>query len=247
MKFLKTILSTSAALAVSATVAFAGQELTPDQVSKLKAEYPELIGKPGIKVLKGMDQGKFSQLELEVMTPRGPQQFEVFVVDGLENAIFAGNAYDKTGKKYNLPKNVDLIKEGVAFKVGHGPEQIYLVTEPECPYCQRLEKNLAPDVGEKFTINVIPMPLSFHKKATPMFYWVFAAETEEEKAKRLHAVMTGDKEFEKFTPTAEQKAKFDEMIKKGYGAAMELKAGGTPSVYNADFEKIDYSMLVKKQ
>ena len=235
-------------LSISAltVLAFAGTEITQEQKTKLQMDYPELIGKPGITINKGINHGKFTQVELEVKTPKGVQQFEVFVVDGIET-VFAGNAYDKTGKKIDLPKNGDLIKKGVAFTSGKGKEPIYLVTDPECPYCQKFEENIDPEVAKKYSINVIPMPLSFHKSATPMFYWILSGKNNAEINKRFHAVMIEkNKEWEKFTPTEAEKAKLDEVIKNGLNAAMELKAGGTPSMFDKDFKQMDLGSLMKK-
>lgn len=248
MKLLKQSLSLAAILAVGTSSAFAakGDTLSNADISKLQADYPELIGKQGVKVLKGLDQGNFKQLELEVRGPRGPQQFEVFVVDGVD-AVFAGNAYSKKGEKFSLPVNTDLIKSGVALKIGTGPKNVYVVTDPECPYCQRLEQNLADDVYEKYTINIIPMPLSFHKKAKPMLHWVLAGKDAKEQADRLHAVMAKkDTSFESYKPTKEEIAKNEALFATAYKAAMELRATGTPSVYDDKFQKANYDFLLKK-
>jgi thiol:disulfide interchange protein DsbC len=230
-----------AALGVSA---FAGN-LKPAEIEKIKKDYPELIGKTGIRVVKAVDQGKFIQMQLEAATQRGPQMFEVFIVDGVK-AVFAGNAYKQNGEKFNLPVNEKLIKDGVAIKVGTGPTQLYLVTDPECPYCQKLEAAIDPEVYKKVTINVIPMPLSFHKNAVPMYQWVLSANSETEKASRLHKVMTGDKEWESFKPTADQVSKVKTIVDTALKSAMELNAGGTPSLYDSKFQKADFSLITKK-
>lgn len=246
LKFLGKTLVLSALVSSSAFAA-QGDILTTKDIDKLKADYPELIGKPGITVTKGIDQGQFKQIELEVVGPRGPQQFEVFVMDNVK-AIFAGNAYNEKGEKFNLPINEALIKEGIGIKIGNGPKNVYIVTDPECPYCQNLEKNLADDVYSKYTINVIPMPLSFHKNAKPMLNWILAAKTEKEKGERLHAVMAkGDKTYETYTPTKEELAKNEALFEKAYKSANELKASGTPTVYDDKFQKVDYGFLLKQQ
>lgn len=247
MKLIKKSLAIGAILGLAATSVFAakGDVLTAAEINTLKSNFPTVIGKPGIKVLKGIDQGEFKQLELEVRTQRGPQQFQVFVVNGTKT-LFAGNAYNEKGEKYNLPVNVELIKAGVAFKMGTGPKELYLVTEPECPYCQKLEKNLASDVLEKYTINIIPMPLSFHKKAKPMLNWVFAGANDKEKTDRMHKVLLGDQSYASYKPSAEELAKNEEIFSKGMKAAMELKAGGTPSVFDDKFQKVNYQFLLKK-
>jgi len=228
-----------------ATAAFASTPLSKTDIDKLKKEYPQLIGKKGITVKKGIDQGKFKQIELEIQTRRGPQTFEVFVVDGVDNLVFAGSAFDKAGNKYSLPVNEKAIKNGVAFEMGTGPEVLYLVTDPECPYCQRLEKQIKPEALKKYTIKVIPMPLSFHKEAKPMYTYILAGKDNKEKSERMHKTMTGDKSYKDFKPTEEQKKAANEIFKKGYAGAKELKAGGTPSLYNSKFQKVSQGILIE--
>lgn len=236
------LLAFMASLGVSA---FAGT-LKPAEIAKIKKDYPELIGKTGIRVVKAVKQDKFVQLQLEAATPRGPQVFEVFVVDGVK-AVFAGNAYKASGEKFTLPVNESTIKDGIAFKIGSGPTQLYLVTDPECPYCQKLEASIDPEAYKHVTINLIPMPLSFHKSAIPMYQWVLAAGTDKEKADRLHNVMTGDKTWESFKPSEAQVKSATVIIEKAQKAAMELNAGGTPSLFDAKFQKADFGLIVKQQ
>lgn len=223
----------------------ASTKLSADKISELKKAYPELIGKQGMKVVKGVDQGEFSQLELEVNTRRGPQTFEVFIVKGV-NAVFAGSAFSKSGEKFNLPINEKLVKEGIRFTMGSGDKQLYLVTDPECPYCTKLEKKITKEALEKYTINLIPMPLSFHKNSKAMLYYIMAGKDNKEKVERLHSTMAkGDLSYKDFKPTQKQLDLFNEQIRKGNAAANELKATGTPSLFNSNFNKIGYGILLK--
>ena len=36
-----------------------------------------------------------------------------------------------------FPTNAQIVKEGVAFSFGNGPD-LYVVTDPECPFCRRV-------------------------------------------------------------------------------------------------------------
>jgi thiol:disulfide interchange protein DsbC len=233
------------ALTLLASIAFAGTELSKKEIEQLKTDYPQLIGKQGIVVKKGIDQGKFKQLELEIQTRRGPQQFEVFVVKGVDDVVFAGSAFNKVGDKYSLPVNEKAIKDAVAFEMGNGSETLYLVTDPECPYCQRLEKAIKPEALKKYTIKVIPMPLSFHKKAKPMYTYILAGKDNKEKSERMHKTMTGDTSYQNYKPTEKETKTAEEIFKKGYVGAKELKAGGTPSLYNSKFQKVTQDLLTK--
>ncbi|MFL1706537.1 thioredoxin fold domain-containing protein [Campylobacter sp. MOP7] len=221
----------------------AKRELTPEQLKEIKMRFPTVFTEGQVTIDKGIDHGKFKQFWVIVRTPQGNQKFESFVFNDIPDILVAGAAYDVKGEKIALPLDAKTINDAVMVKMGTGEKQVYLVTDPECPYCQRLESNITPDVLKKYTINVIPMPLSFHPKAKPMLYWVLDAPKEEQ-AKRLSKVLTGDTEFEKFKPSAELKAKADAIIEKGFRAAEELNAQGTPSLFDDKFQPLDPSVLL---
>lgn len=224
--------------------AYVANELTAAEIQELKERFPALLNQGQIEITRSKKYDKVTQFEVEIQSPQGPIRFSSFAVDGVDY-IFSGNAYDKDAKVLTLPVNLDEINDAVAMKVGNGPTQLYLFTEPECPYCQRMEQNLDQEKMKGYTLNIMPMPLSFHKEAKPMFNWVLSAETEEEKAERLHVVMLGDKEYKNFKPTAEQLAKFEDTYAKVAKVAKVVGADGTPSVFNDKMEKVDYRILLK--
>ena len=54
----------------------------------------------------------------------------------------------------------------VAFTYGHKGKVVYLFTDPECPFCQRLEPTLKKLADEgKIQVKVILFPLPFHRHA----------------------------------------------------------------------------------
>ena len=146
-----------------------------------------------------------------------------------------------------MPKNKELIKQAVSVKVGTGPEQLYLVTDPECPFCRRLEENIDPEAKKKYTLNVILFPLPFHADAKPMSRYILAGKDNEERAKRLHDVMTGSEGWKEFKVPESQKEEIEAKIKKGLDAANELRAGGTPTLFDAYFSPVDVGLIAKKQ
>lgn len=243
----KKILSIVALSALTTTVfAATGDLLSQDKIKEIENKFPKILKVPGLTINKGMERKGFSQLEIEVSTQQGPQTFEAFVVDGVD-VFFAGTAYDKEGKSITLPIDVDSVKAGVALSFGNpNGEEVYLVTDPECPYCQRLEHSLSANALSKYKVNVIPMPLSFHPNAIPMLYYAFDAGENDKIVERLSKVMKGeDKSYKDFKPSAELKAKVDKIVQSGYKAATVLKAQGTPSLYNKDFRPVDAGILTR--
>ncbi|MEO1958550.1 MAG: thioredoxin fold domain-containing protein [Nautiliaceae bacterium] len=136
--------------------------------------------------------------------------------------------------------NKDVVKNGIVFSFGKGKDDIYVVTDPECPFCRQFEKMAKKSkMGEKYRIHVIFLPLSFHKHAMDMIYYILSAETQEERVKRFNATLSGDNSWKNFKPTKEQKVKIDKEIEKSKKAAYELGAKGTPSFYDKNFNEIE--------
>ncbi len=249
-KTLSTILASALMLGAVNSLSAEPIKLNPAEIEKIKKDYPQMLGNSNTEIKKAYNQGDFKQLQVKVtfQTPRGPQsqKFDVFLANG-SKTVFAGNAYKPTGEKYDLPIDASVIEKGVAFTVGKGKEVVYLVTDPECPFCQRLETSMPANIGDKYTIKVIPIPLPMHPNAKDIIAWALSGKTNDVIAKRMHDAMTGSKEWQSFSPTPEEKAKYDEKINDYLDAASELNANGTPMVFNSKYEKIDTGVLVNSK
>ena len=183
---------------------------------------------------------------IEIDTPRGKAL--IYVTKDKKYTIL-GKVIDKNGKILipNFPKNAKIINEGVVFTFGNGNKEIYLVTDPECPYCRMLEKQKKDILAKNYKVHVILMPLPFHKNAKAMSYYILAGKTDNERAKRMQEVLAGSNAWKNFHPSKEEIAKFENELKKSKKAAIELGAQGTPSVYDKDFNPIEWPNLGEKQ
>ncbi len=65
------------------------------------------------------------------------------------------------------PEQLKKLDSLVAFTAGEGPKTLYLITDPDCPFCKKLEKTLQELIKEgKITVKVILFPLErLHPKA----------------------------------------------------------------------------------
>jgi len=243
-------------LAIAGALLFAGSNLFAKEVKLSQGELQsvtqklKIFDKNGIelKVVDGIQKDNLEILKIKVYQRGIPRQTVVAYKYKNSDALIFGKAIDlKTGKEISLPKNMNIVKEGVAFKIGHGPKKLYLVTDPECPFCRRMEKNLPKNFEDKYTVNVIPMPLSFHKHAKQMYYYILAGKNNQEKAKRMKDVMTGkDLNWQNYKPSQKELEKYNKIIRNGYKAARELGARGTPSVFDEKGNPINYMELLKK-
>jgi len=183
---------------------------------------------------------------IEIDTPRGKGL--IYVTKNKKYTII-GRVLKSNGQMLipNFPKNAEIIKKGVLFTFGKGKKEIYLVTDPQCPFCRMMEKEKKAILAKDYKVHVILMPLPFHKYAKAMSYYILAAKTDAQKAKRLQDILSGSNEWKNFKPTKQQKAEFDKELQNAKKAAMELGAHGTPSVYDKNFNPIPWPQLgVKK-
>ena len=183
---------------------------------------------------------------IELDTPRGKGL--IYVTKDKKYTII-GRVLKNNGEMLipNFPKNAKIINNGVLFTFGNGKKEIYLVTDPECPFCRMMEKEKKEMLSKNYKVHVILMPLPFHKDAKAMSYYILAGKTDKEKAKRLQAVLSGSNEWKNFHPTKEQIKTFNQELNKAQKAAIELGAQGTPSVYDKNFNSIPWPKLgVKK-
>ena len=133
------------------------------------------------------------------------------------------------------------------FTFGEGDKDIYIVTDPECPFCRLMEKQKKDILKKNYRVHVILMPLPFHKYAKAMSYYILAGKTDQERAKRMSEVLEGSNKWKNFHPTKEQIQKFNQELKNAKKAANELGAQGTPSVYDSNFNPIPWPELGEKK
>ncbi len=114
--------------------------------------------------------------EAILVLPSGDKK--IIYVDEKGRFGFVGRLYDLQ-KSLNLtelsladlnrlsPQEIRQLDQLVAFEVGHGPKTIYLITDPQCPFCRRLETTLDGLLKEGLIrVKVILYPLvSLHPTA----------------------------------------------------------------------------------
>jgi len=181
----------------------------------------------------------------KISSPRGNAY--IYITKDKKYTIIGQVIDNKTKEPLQFPVNKKVVNEGVVFTFGKGKKEIYLVTDPECPFCKKMEK-MKKDVLEKeYKVHVILMPLPFHKNAKAMSYYILAGKTDSERAKRMKEVLLGSDAWKKYKPTKEEIAKYEKELQRSQQAAMELGARGTPSVYDENFKPIPWPSLgVKK-
>jgi len=217
------------------------------------SKFPELkkmnavLQDPVLSIKGAIEKPESYILKLEARSPRGAQNITAYL-NKKTSELYIGSAYDKEGKAILFPTDAGIVKEGVAFSYGNGSKEIYLITDPECPYCNRFEKNAQGKLGD-YTVNVILFPLSFHKKSPAMIEWIMMGKDDAQKRARFEEVMVkGSKQYTElikdekkpFVNSAETKA----YMEKSDASARELNMRGTPALYDANFNPISQDQLL---
>ena len=216
------------------------------KLQKIKAEN-KILQKPSLQLLGALERPGNYFLKLEAKSPRGMQLLTAFL-DKKTGELHIGTGYEKDGKPILFPKDADIIKAGVSFSYGKGSKDLYLVTDPECPYCVKFEKAAEGKLDE-YRVHVILYPLPFHKKAPAMVEWIMQGKSDAEKKERLSQV-TLEKSTEYKTLITDAKKPFkytpetQEQMNRSLKAIRELGVRGTPATYDASFTQVPWSSIV---
>jgi len=215
--------------------------MTKDEISEVMKENKLFQGK-SLTVEKGYKTGDFYALKLSAKTPRGEQRFTVFI-DKDTGRTFVGGGFEKDGTKMAIPADLKVVENGVLFTYGKGDKEIYVVTDPECPYCQMMESQAKNNLENNYKVNVILYLHPLHKKAPKMSAYILDANNSAEMAKRMHEVMVEKSDKWKDYNVTDQK-RVDSMLKDAAKAADELGARGTPAVFEKKgLKEINWSTL----
>jgi thiol:disulfide interchange protein DsbC len=224
-------------------------DLIVDKVKLQELKTKNRVLQDPVLTIKGaIEKPESYILKLEARSPKGSQLITAFL-DKTTSELYMGSAYDKEGKAITFPTDAKVVNEGVAFSYGKGSKEIYIVTDPECPYCSKFEKAIAGKLND-YRVHVVLFPLSFHKKSPAMVDWIMQGKDEAEKKERFEEIML--KSSTKYAELIKDKKKpyiyspaTQQHMKKSKKAAMELNVRGTPAIYDANFKSISQDQILK--
>jgi thiol:disulfide interchange protein DsbC len=270
-------------LALSSTLLMAGSTADTNNsltISQIQAEYPALSSK-GLTItsVSHVKAGIYN-IGAEIKIKSGTKSLPIFI-DQNSHSIFVGGATDAAGKPYKvsgfsdkkeqaeskvaklMPVNMDIVKKGVTFSFGNPEGQdIYIVSDPECPWCKKLEIDYAEKLS-KYNVHMILV--GFHKDSAAMIQWLLRGENDTEKAKRYHRLASEDKSYRKdlnigknmsiYTRDIREKksdskffkdGEFDNLantLVKSNSAKDALRTNSTPTAFDKDGHKINLQTL----
>jgi thiol:disulfide interchange protein DsbC len=216
-----------------------------NEVLKASPLYPRLaqaIKKGNVKV-RGVKKDRFYIINLQTPNANG----NIYITADKKYTILGKVIDNNTGNvlEGNFPINKKVVNEGVSFTFGKGTKDLYVVTDPECPFCRMMERKTKENLEKNYRVHVILFPLPFHKNAKAMSCYILAGKTDSEKAKRFRETLLSGNEWKNYKPSKEELKQCYEELEKSKKAAIELKAKGTPSVYDENFKSVSWPSLIK--
>ena len=208
----------------------------------------KVLQDPVLQLKAAIEKPDSYVLKIVATSQRGSQLITAFL-DKKSSELYIGSGYDKEGRAIQFPKDLKTIKEGVAFSYGTGSKEIYIVTDPECPYCTRLEKTVHGKLSD-YTVHVIFFPLSFHKKAPAMVDWIMQGKDDAAKKDRFEQIMLkGSTAYSALIKDAKKPYVYSEAVKPAMermqAAVLELNVRGTPAIYDKHLNPLSQDQLFK--
>ena len=243
----KILLALSAAVLLMSTLYATDTMVDPVKLEELK-KMNAVLQDPALTILGAIEKPEIYVLKLIAKSPQG-SQLMLGYLDKSTSALYLGMGYIKDGHPMIYPQDANAIKEGVYFSYGKGNKEIYLVTDPECPYCGKFAKEAEGQLGD-YTVHVIFFPLSFHKKSPAMIEWIMQGKDDAEKKKRYDEIMLkGSTKYSALNKDTKNpfvySADVQKQIDKGTRATLELNVRGTPMLFDASFNPLPMDQVLK--
>lgn len=219
--------------------AYEPKEVTKEEIKQINNL--NLLQKADIKVSKAFDMGSLYILDSII---QGKPQ-ELFLTKD-KKVLIAGNVMDvNSGDAITLPVDLSNTIGKEALTYGSGKDKYVLFTDPECPYCKKLE-SFFPKLEKHVKIRVFFFPLSFHNNARDLSIYFMSKKTNEEKIKAMLNTNADSKEFKNRKISKDELAKLEKSLEEQMIIAQKLNIRGTPTLFNKDGKKIVWVELLKK-
>ncbi|MFA6195344.1 MAG: thioredoxin fold domain-containing protein [Sulfurimonas sp.] len=235
MKMLKKILVLS--LVASATL-LASADI--NDIKKLK-----MFDKPNISINSFLEHESTYQVKGTVSDEQRTSPFEAFITKDYKEVIFGKGFNIQTEKPLVIPIDIDLMRKTAEYTIGEGVDEYFIFTDPECQYCQNLEKAI-PQIAKHAKVHVFLFPLSRHKDAKVMSYYIMSQKDDTLRAEAMHKIANGGKEFKDAKLSQNDIEKYDVDLKAQLDFANTMGVSSTPTIFSVNGNKVEYPELMQK-
>ena len=212
--------------------------LAENDALKMIIEKVPMIKNINAKVTHVQIHHSLYQFKAQVMGPR-PGVLEGFITKDFKN-IVTGQGFDaQTGAQLSIPYDIDVaaLKDLAAYTLGNGKDVYFLFTDPECPYCQRLEHKLT-SIKKNVTLYVILYPLSFHKNAKSMSRYILNQQNNESRASAMKEIANKDTQYKSAKYSSMELNILNDKIEKSIQESNKIGINATPTILNAKGVKV---------
>lgn len=235
--FTKKVIISSLLLGVSSYADY--KEVAKNEIAQM--EQLELFKRAQIKITKAYDTGSLYILNINVQG--NPD--EIYLTKD-KKLVLAGDVIDvSNGTKVTAPADLTGVRGKEAFVYGTGSEEYFLFTDPECPYCKKLESYL-PQIANKVKIRVFYFPLDSHVNAKDLSLYILSQKTNE---KKIAAMFDASENIEKAKSTKYSQGeleKLEKQLDEQIQLGMKLNVQGTPSIFDKDGKNVIWVNLLEK-
>lgn len=229
---------------VASAMLMAGTPITKEKIAEI-VKSNKALQTDQVKILKGEDLGAVYFLRMSQKDNKGNDRPLEGFFDKTTKSIYLGGGYDKNGEKLVLEADIAVVDSAVAFTYGSGSKTVYVITDPECPYCKKFAID-SKDKLNDYTVKVILLPLPMHKNAQAMINYIVSGKDNTEKYDRYTNMLTKDDVSYKGLDINEDV--LGKYLKSVNPAVIDLGLTGTPTFYiieNNKLERIDWNTLLK--
>lgn len=242
------MISVAASLVLAASSLLAVEIVHPEQIMEKVAALP-VAQKHRFKPEAVKDAGALYMVKGHFETPEGSMSATMYVSEDYSTVMY-GRAFDAASTAVYVTVDQADLKRATALSIGQGPEEIYIVSDPLCPYCKTLERELER-YGEVATFHIIFVALPMHPDAKQAIKHILKSE---DPAKEVLAIAADDKAYLGSTFTDKADAHFERQILRMKKMADELGVRGTPSLFSVTgeplprnvFSALDAKLAAKK-
>lgn len=177
-------------------------------------------------------------------TPRKKIPAQLFLSADLKTGVY-GRGYNAETPKEYLSFLPEKISADAAMTIGNGPFEMFVISDPLCPFCKQLELKLH-EYSEIATFKIIFLPLTrLHPKAPIAIKQILAQDGDKAREEMMLAIAKDESVIKDPTPalSKEKNKELDEQIARMSMHARDLGAEGTPSIFTTDGEKIEVRQL----
>lgn len=202
-----------------------------------------MFASPEVKLTRAFDHGSLYEVEFISPSRQGMTRYTAYITKD-KKAFIMGAAFamnDQSPLKMPL-EGIAAMKKGADIKVGSGKEELIVITDPECHYCQIFQKRWK-SLMKRYTLYVYLYPLSHHSQAMQMSYYVMHQKSAKAKIDALLKIAKGEKNYILFQPSADEKKRFDTKFQQNMNLGARLGVRGTPSVFDFSGSFINWSSL----